>query len=305
MAPIERAIQEPASEQPVEKQAVTKAPVKEAVAKKEAAVQEEPVQSPTPRQKEGIAAARATRPKPVQPEAGEETSTGNLLILPEDRPVPVIDKYAMLSAGFVNQEEAADKIVGNAEDSKDNLSYDDVVYVKIKNPEQVKIGDKFLIYAEQNKVKHPKTGRSLGHLIRGLGILQITAKDSPDVLTGRVTLSFDSVERNSLLTPYQEPTLVYNPTGKKAKEISGFIIEVTDERTINAQLDFVYLDKGSADGVDAGDQFIVYAEHDDSKLPKMNIGEVQVFLVKEHTSTAFVRKSTVEIIKGNQVVFKK
>jgi LysM repeat protein len=299
MAPIERAMQEPEKEQVVEKQEPVKkeaepiAPVDKAAAVEEAA----------PSGREGIAAARVKKPKPVQPEA--ETSPANLLILPEDRPVPIIDKYAMLSAGFVNQEEAADTIIAPFEDGKEKLSFDDVVYVNIKNQEQVKIGDKFLIYAEKNRVKHPRTGQDFGRLIRGLGILQITAKDSPTALTARITLSFDSIDTDSLLTPYQEPSLVYNQPANRARDISGFILEVTDERTVNSLTDFVYLDKGSVDGVEPGDRFTVYTEHENSNLPKINIGEIQVILVKEHTSTAFVRKSTREMVKGNAVEFKK
>jgi LysM repeat protein len=300
MAPIERAMQEPVKE-PVVTKEIPKKEVVPPPAVEKTAVKEEPVPE-MPAQRESIAAARATKPKPVQPEA-EAPSPGSLLILPEERPVPIIDKYAMLSAGFVNQEEAADKIIAPLEDGKVNFSFNDSVYVNIRNQEQVKIGDKFLIYAEQNNVKHPRSGEYVGRLIRGLGILQITAKDSPTVLTARITLSFDAIDKNSLLTPYQEPALIYNQSGNKSKDISGFILEVTDERTVNSQADFVYLDKGRAEGVDPGDRFTVYAEHGD--LPRINIGEVQVILVKEHTSTAFVRKSAQEVVKGNAVEFKK
>ena len=293
MTPIERAMQAPPKEEVVEK------PVAK---KEEAPPAEKPVEEPKPTA--GIAAAQATRPKPVEPEV-EDTSPGSRLILPEERPVPIMDKYAMLSVGFVNEEEGSDRIVGSREELKKFFGYDDIIYVTFKNPDHVKIGDKFLIYSVINKVKHPKTGETVGNLIRGVGVVQITAKDTPEVLTGRITLSFGEIEKNDLLTPYQEPSLVYNQKEKKTKDISGFIIEVTDERTINGQTNFVYLDKGSAEGVEAGDKFAVYREHKDSKLPRMMIGEVLVFLVKEHTSTAVVRNSNLEMARGNQIEFKK
>jgi len=291
MAPIERAMQAPPKEEVVEKP----------VAKKEAA----PAASvEEPKALAGIAAAQATKSRPV--ELGTtETSPESQLILPEEQPEPIINKFDMLSAGFVNQEESGDRIIGSREEFKTFLSYDDIVYVKFKNPDQVKIGDKFLVYSVLNKVKHPKTGKTVGNLIRGVGIVQITAKDSPEVFSGRITLSLGEIDKNSLLTPYQEPALVYNQKEKKAKDISGFIVGVTDERTINGQTDFVYLDKGSADGVEAGDKFTVYSEHEDKNLPKMNIGEVLVFLVKEHTSTAVVKNSNLEMKVGNQIEFKK
>jgi hypothetical protein len=108
-----------------------------------------------------------------------------------------------------------------------------------------------------------------------------------------------------MLTPYQEPALIFDSPQKKAKDISGYILEVTDKRSINAQMDFVYLDKGNADGVEPGDRFIVYTETKKGSLPTKVIGEVQVFLVKEKSSTAVVRKSTDPLARGDAMEYKK
>ncbi len=282
LAPIERALQTPPSEELVQKQAPQK-PVEAAPG-------------------EGIAAA-APRPKaPAEEEAA--APAGPRLILPEERPQPIIDKYSMLSAGFVNNAESIGTIVG-ADGSKTTFGYDDVVYVEVKSPENVNIGDKFLIYATLGRVKHPVTGESFGRLVRGLGILQITAKDSKaDVLTARITLSFSEIAVGNQLTPYQEPTLIYRPE-KKSKDISGYILEVTDSRTINGQTDVVYLDKGREDGIDPGDRFLVYAPPAKSGFPKRVIGEIQVFLVKDRTSTAVVQTSIDTLARGDAVDFKK
>ncbi len=225
--------------------------------------------------------------------------------MPEERIYPIIDKYAMLSAGFVNNEETGDTITGSQDTGKSIYGYDDVVYVSMRDAGSVKIGDKYLIFTRVNKVMHPRTHKKLGTLIKGLGLLQITARE-PDsnVCTARITLSFDAIEKGSMLTPYQEPVPVYRSSQKKAKDISGYIVEVTDRRSINAQTDVVYLDKGTSDGVEPGDSFIVYEEPEKRGLPMKEIGEVQVFLVKEHTSTAVVRKSSEPMGKGSLVGFK-
>ncbi len=293
LEPIERAMEAP-KEELVEKQAPEQKP--------EAA--KAPEKKPL---RESIASAAVKKPKPAQPApaAEEAAPAGSRLILPEEQAKPIIDKYAMLSAGFINDEESAGEIVGSAE-NKTNVGYDDVVYVKAKNPAGMNIGDKLLIYTPLDRVKHPVTGNRIGRLIRGLGILQITAKDpSADVLTARISLSFSEIEEGSQLTPYQEPTLVYQPAEKRSKDISGYIVEVTDQRTITGQIDIVYLDKGSADGVDAGDRFLVYTEPAERGFPKKMIGEVQVFLVKNRTSTAVVQNSKDTMTKGDAVDFKK
>ncbi len=236
----------------------------------------------------------------------EETGGGNILILPKEQPKPIIDMYAMLSAGFVNNVEGSGVIIGAAGEPKTIFGYGDSVYVKFGSAGDVNVGDKFLIYAPLGRVNHPRTGKTCGRLIAGVGILQVTAKDPSSALaTAKITLSFDTIEKDNLLTPYHEPALIYPSSVKKIKDISGYIIAVRNNQTIAGQMDFVYLDKGSSDGVDPGDNFVVYADSGNSGEPQVKIGEVQVILVKEHSSTAIVRRSTDVITSGNAVDFKK
>jgi hypothetical protein len=213
--------------------------------------------------------------KPTTTVPEEERALARKFILPEEAPVPIIDKYAMLNAGFVNQEESGDVIVDSKED-KTIYGYDDIVYVTIESKEAA-LGDKFIIFQPLDKVKHPVTGKTFGRLIKVLGILQLTEKGAPGTYAARITISFNYAEKGSMLTPYQEPTLVYNPAQAKPKDISGYILEVVDGRTINAQTDIVYLDKGSTEGVDPGDRFVIYAKPKKSTYPKPVLGEAQVF----------------------------
>ncbi len=276
---------------------------------------ERAMKAPPRKAPEKVTAPPPTAAKPVPKEAAAAKPR---LILPEEAPVPIIDKYAMLSAGFVNMEDTGDMIVG-AWEPKTIYSYDDIVYIHIASSQETKVGDKFIIYDPLGNVRHPVTGEIYGRLIKVLGVLQVTAKDSPDVLTARITLSFDACRKGSRLTPYQEPTLIYKRTQKREKDISGYILEVVDGRTINAQGDIVYLDKGSADGVEPGDRFTVYIEpdnggsygapgtqyHEQYRFPRKAVGEVQVFTVKERTSTAVVRKSIDVLAIGDMVEYKK
>jgi outer membrane biosynthesis protein TonB len=272
--------------------------------KAEAAPSEPPMEKKEQAPEAATPGAAAARQKPA--EAVEETPAGvSRLIMPEEEIYPIVDKYAMVSAGFVSNEETKDTIVGAAERGKTLLGYDDIVYVSMRDAENIKIGDKYLIYSHISKVKHPKTGKDFGKLIRGRGILQITAKDpAAKVLTARITISFDEIELGNMLSPFVEPTPIYQSAQKKAKDISGYILEVTDRRSINAQSDVVYLDKGIADGVEPGDSFLVYEQPYKKGFPRKMIGETQVFLVKEHTSTAIVKKSSETMGRGYAVDFK-
>ncbi|HUL00997.1 MAG TPA: LysM peptidoglycan-binding domain-containing protein [Nitrospirota bacterium] len=250
--------------------------------------------------------SESLKTKPIPSAITEETSIiRSSLVVPEEQPTPIIDKYAMLRAGFVNAEDAYGTIVGSSETAKTIFSFGDIVFVKFSSAQNVHIGDKFLIYSILHKVNNPITGNKSGNLIKGLGILQITAMDTPAVLTAQITLSFDAIEKDNLLIPYQEPALIFNSPQRKDKDISGYILEVTDDRRVNGQLDFVYLDRGSAEGVELGDRFNVFRKPDERSFPKILSGEVRVFIVKEHTATALVTKSTNAITRGDQVQFKK
>jgi hypothetical protein len=286
LAPIERAMQAP----------VAAEPAKPEIAEEPGEIQRAEGMSALQR-RQGLGAA------PEKP--GEEGAlTTSKLILPEEAATPILDKYSMLSAGYVGEDESNDVIAGGPEGKK-YFGYGDIVYVNIRSKEDINIGEKFIMFHPLHTVKHPITGRKYGRLISILGLLEITAKDAPGMYTARITLSFDVSEKGTMLMPYQEPTLIYSTPQTKAKDISGYILEVMDGRTINAQIDIVYLDKGSSDGVEPGDRFLVYTRSEKKAYPRQLIGETQVILVKEHTSTAIVRKSADVLEIGNQVEYKK
>ncbi len=284
LAPIERALKAPAE------------------AEKDKLIEEkaEQVTRQETRPRETVTLPETGKQKPA-----EVPAEGHRIILPEEQPIPIIDKYAMLSAGFVDNMNAEGRIVGSPEDAKTTFGFGDMVYVKLPSSQPANIGDKFLVYTTVKKVSHPRSGKRYGTLVRGLGILQIAAKNASDVFTAKITLSFDSMEKNNMLTPYREPALVFNSRQQKDKEITGYILDVVENHTINAQLDFVYLDKGNVDGVEPGDRFAVYSASEKRSLPKKKIGEVQVFIVKDNSATAVVRKSTEPIVVGDQIEFRK
>ncbi len=228
----------------------------------------------------------------------------SVLVLPQEATPPVIDKYAMISAGFVSDEPSNDHLLESVVDpSKKLIGYNDEVYINIRSRQDVKVGDRFLIYRPDHTVKHPVTGKSYGPLNIVIGIVKVTVvgKDGHD--TARIIISFDDAERGDLLTPYQEPELLYPVREKRDKDLTGYLLEVRDYRRLNGQIDIVYLDKGKVDGVDPGDVFsILAAPEGTANIPKV-IAEGQVLLVKERTATAVIRKSTETFERGYQFRF--
>lgn len=293
LAPVERAMSEPEEQPVVEKQAEEPGAVQTATSA--AAAPEEPM---------------LFGRRPVETAAEEAPVPGSRLILPEDVPTPIMDKYAMLGAGFVGEEHSRDYLQGSVEDptkkgeSGNITGFDQDVYIVVRSRETVNTGDRFLIYEEMHSVKHPVTGRRYGNLYKVNGILKVTGAKEQGVYLARIILSFDAAMRGNLLAPYQEPALIYPSKQKQTKNLTGYILEVPDRKSISGQADIVFLDKGKEDGVDPGDRFTVMSEPHPSTGVRRQIGEVQVFIVKARTATAFVRKSTDAMIKGNPVVFK-
>jgi hypothetical protein len=285
LAPIERAMEEAEPTREVARPEKPEAPV----------VREAPPELP-------FMGKRVITEKPIEEE--EEAPAGSRLILPEEIAPPLIDKYAMLYAGFVAPNDVSrDRVVGGL-DPKSMFSFDDIILVKMHSPDEVNVGDKLLIYEPHKRVRHPATGKDFGKLTKVLGVLQVTAKEPSGIVSGKVTISFDAIEKGSLVTTYEEPVLVYPSSETKAKDIAGYILEVRDTRTLNGQIDVVYLDKGSLDGVEPGDRFTVYLEPRVKGYPNKVIGEVQVFLVKDRSATAVVKKSTDAMARGDRITYK-
>lgn len=304
LAPVERAMSAPEEAAPVQEKAVAEKNQERSVAPSAAATAPPQEEAEAPSLFQRRASLESATPEPETP------STGSRLILPEDAPVPIMDKYAMLSAGFVSEEDSKDYIQGSPNDpykgihGSNILAYDDEVYVVVTSRETVNIGDRFLIYEPMHVVMHPETRRNFGKLYKVNGILKVTGAKDIGVYIARITISFDSAMKGNMLAPYQEPTLIYPAKQKQEKNLSGQILEVPDRRSVSAQVDIVYLDKGKEDGVETGDRFTVMGIPNKETGVSRPIGEIQVFIVKSRTATAVVRKSIDTMTTGNHVVYK-
>jgi hypothetical protein len=220
----------------------------------------------------------------------------------------------MLRAGFISEETSQDYLEGSVEDkakgseSSNLTSFDQEVYIVVRSRETVNPGDRFIIFEAVHSVTHPITGRSYGKLYKVNGVVKVTgpAMDAKEkgVYVARIILSFDAATRGNMLAPYQEPALLYPSKQKQTKNLTGHILEVTDQQSVVGQTYVVYLDKGKEDGVDPGDRFTVMSEPSPQTGARRPIGEVLVYVVKARTATAVVSKSADAMSKGYPVVFK-
>jgi chemotaxis protein MotB len=85
-----------------------------------------------------------------------------------------------------------------------------------------------------------------------------------------------------------------------AADLSGMIVELQADKpmTLVSQSDVVYVDRGSADGLKAGD--LMDIRRHSVGLPARKIGQLKVLSTEEHTATARVIKANTRVFKGDR-----
>jgi len=218
---------------------------------------------------------------------------------------------SMGSAGFITRQdlESAGEIVGSAASGRTIFGEHDVVFINLGSNSGVKEGDQFNIYKKDSKVYDPETDDLLGYKIKILGRLKIT-KVEADVSTAVITHSYEEIRIKDKLVPYEpavntiDLTLASNP-------INGYIVCGKHDLTLYGENDIVYIDRGSNDGVQVGNTFVIYKDrkpvedpvtHKMLNLPKEILGKLLIIKVQTNTATAIITKSVREISIGDRIL---
>lgn len=219
------------------------------------------------------------------------------------------DEVLLFSSGFVVSRLDDKGVIIGSWDKKVLLSDNDTIYINRKNNPAIANGDKYTIYKVVKQVKHPVTEKKIGYLVKILGVVRITDVNK-DVATGTIIRSFDFIGYGDKLMPYKKAAVTDELLKEKtsARKLKGYIVEVKDAKIQNAQLDVVYIDKGTKDGVTIGERFVVvrpgektsrYSVGEGMKLPGQIVGELKVLSVQEGTAAALVLNSVRTITRGD------
>ncbi len=215
------------------------------------------------------------------------------------------------SAGFVSKHDlaAAGEIVAAANPGRSIFGAPDVVFINLGSNSGVKEGDEFNIYKKDAKIYDPESDDFLGYKIKILGRLKIT-KVEQSVSTATITQSFEEIKVHDKLVPYEPGTttidlaLAQNP-------VQGYVICGKHDLTIYGENDVVYIDRGSDEGIQPGNTFVIYKDrepvedpstHETLHLPKEILGKLTVIKVQGKTSTAVITKSVREIKIGDRIL---
>jgi chemotaxis protein MotB len=200
--------------------------------------------------------------------------------------------------GAVNVITGDNQTIGN----RMRLGQYDVFYLKLKDPHDVAVGDLFTVYKRTRKVFHPATGRYMGYLINRLAIVQVVQVDD-HLTTARALRAFGPAAPGDPVMKFSESMLPASdePAAVPASgDVTGLVVELQADigLTLVAQRNIVYLDRGSQDGVRAGDRMDLVRYG--GGLPPRQVGEVKVLSTEAQSATALVTKSTSRILRGDR-----
>jgi len=201
-------------------------------------------------------------------------------------------------------------VITGGSEARLSLAEGDPVYVRLRNPLPSGVKE-FGVFRWAGEVRHPRSKKSLGRLVAGIGIMKIEEETFP-YAKGVILRSLAEVSPGDWIAPLDLPPqpLAQWEARRSSRKISGTIVALRANRLGVGEEDIVYLDVGNRQGVSAGDRFYVYgarqgsAERPASKTTdqeKQILAELVVLHSQEGSSTARIVKSLSELTVGGVV----
>jgi hypothetical protein len=220
--------------------------------------------------------------------------------------------------------------------SHDAMTLTDFLYIDIGQEDDVKVGDRFIIYSQYHEVRHPLQtffitfereidlfdggyrGRFyhnsfdirhdiVGNQIKVKGVIRVIETAS---ITSKAVVekAFNPIKVDDLIIPYPErrpPMVAINYVPPK-KDTQGYIIANRGDNLMFTMTDVVFVDQGEEDGVEVGDRLEIYAypltiDEDEDDINPEVIGEIAIISIQEDTSTGVILSVTEPIIPGHKV----
>jgi hypothetical protein len=226
------------------------------------------------------------------------------------------------TSGLVTPEEMAQAGRLDASfEEKEMLATYDTAYVEFKNGVPAKPGDKLIIFRPDGTIINPVTHQKVAEQTKTVGVAKVLSIHGTQA-TVQVERTWEEIARGDLVRPWvpQDKRVAPRPN---TTDLKGMIVQaVNPGLSTFGESNEVFIDKGSADGVQEGNTFVVvrkgdgltnvlvtksYAEGEGGaeamsvRTPNENVGLLLVLDAREHVSTAIVVKSVRELQPGDIV----
>jgi LysM domain len=250
-----------------------------------------------------VPAAPAEEPVPA---AMEDASPGLEAVAPTPAGHSVrISGHEM--TGLISPEayRSAASVVGRNVDRM-LMSQEDGVYIGLGEGE-VKVGDEFTLFRTNQKVLDPDTGAVLGYHVDFLGWVKVE-QTFPETSLASIRMSTGEVEVGDRVMP-REPLPSEIEVKATPENVEGKITFFPGRRVLLGYADFVYLNRGSLDGLQVGSPLEVYrpgylapevARDELVEVPDHVVASMLVVRAEEQTAVAMVTSTTTELELGDR-----
>lgn len=234
------------------------------------------------------------------------------------------------------------ELVGSPDDQM-LLSFGDDIYLQIEEGHDVSVGQELVIFLPLREVTGENDkgeSTSKGQLVSIRGTARVDRyNEKTRIVKAKITESLDVIERGAKVGPVGRRFDVV-PPAVSDQDMEARILASLYPLQLFGQEQVVFLDKGEKEGVKVGQRFFAIkrgdkwrqglrgagdlaskrarveddrpAELDDlpagvdgNKLPDESYAELRVIRVREHTSTALVTASTLEIERTARLISRK
>ncbi|HWM86075.1 MAG TPA: LysM domain-containing protein [Kofleriaceae bacterium] len=245
------------------------------------------------------------------PDRGKPTARA-----PAPRAEPAVGAFDMRQMAFLASDELALGIrIDGSPEEKLMLAAGDEAYLTYPEGKPPRVGQRYAIYLERERIEHPDSGEELGAFVRIVGELEVISaargKRSRAVLFDTV----EPIERGMAVGPAKRQFRNVDTTPAEA-DLEGIIVaELRSEELIGAR-QVVFIDRGANHRVRVGNRLHVirrgdaYEPHgpyrsvgmNDTRYPARSIGEIMVVQTGKQTSIAVVVRSDKEFGVGDRVL---
>jgi hypothetical protein len=236
--------------------------------------------------------------------------------------------------GFIGDErkDVWGELVGSPDDQM-LLADGDEAYLEINKDHDVRIGQELAVF---NRLRKPEEGKTKGYIVAIQGTVRVNAwNEKTRVARAKIIESLDVIERGMSVAPLGRSFDVVPPVPNE-REVWAKIIAAIEPRELIGQHQVVFIDKGSKDGLRAGNRLFAVRRGDrwdqsvkvgrpmtahrihyelrsaemesaptpaqGSSLPIENAGEIRVLRERENTSLCVVTYAQHEFEPGQVVV---
>ncbi|NRA06536.1 MAG: LysM peptidoglycan-binding domain-containing protein [Myxococcales bacterium] len=249
----------------------------------------------------------APQPAAAQGSVAEEVATEMPLAAAPVEP-RMLHVSARETSGLVtpDQLEVSASIVGKVS-ARTLLAQEDEVYVGLGEG-STEIGEEFTVVRTQDAVRDPDSGELLGYHVEILGWLEIESV-FPETSLASIRMSTGEIALEDRLIP-RRPLPPQIPLQPSPEGVEGKISFFPQERVLMGFDDFVYLNRGSLDGLEVGSPLEVYRlgytasetsrSNERVAVPDRRVARMVVVRVDTQAAVALVTSTNTELEIGDR-----